>query len=161
MELYLMRHGIAEDPKSGQPDADRKLTAEGRERAVAVVKLARQGGMSPSLLLTSPYVRAVQTAELAASTLDFKGDMVTVPALVPHGSAEEVWDEIRLFADHQAILLTSHQPLLGSLMGFLLQSPALQVEVRKASVTRIDVSPLRGAPRGVLQWLITPRISLA
>jgi len=125
------------------------------------VKLARQGGMAPSLILTSPYVRAVQTAELAASALNFRGDTVPVPSLVPHGSPEEVWDEIRLFAEHPAILVTSHQPLLGSLIGFLLNSPSLQVEVRKASVTRIDVSPVRGVPRGVLQWLITPRISLA
>ncbi len=161
MELYLMRHGIAEEPRAGQPDAGRRLTLEGREKAAAVVRLAQQGGMDPGLVLTSPYLRALQTAEVAAEVLEHRGETVVVPSLVPHGSPEEVWEEIRLFPEAGSILLTSHEPLLGALMGFLLNSPALRVEVRKASIMRIDVLGLRGVPRGELQWLITPRISLA
>ena len=57
MELYLLRHGIAEDGRPGSQDAARELTDEGREKTAAVLKMARQGGIQPSSILSSPRGR--------------------------------------------------------------------------------------------------------
>src|ERR1700760_1085438 len=98
MELYLFRHGIADDPQAGQSDADRALTAEGRRKTAEVIKTARRAGLDPSLIVSSPYKRAMETAQIAADGLDYKGDIVRLDALVPHGSPEKVWNELR---DHR------------------------------------------------------------
>lgn len=159
MELYLMRHGIADDSQPGQSDEQRKLTAEGKEKVLSVVRMARRGGLNPSLILSSPYVRAMQTAKLVAEVVHYEGDIVPCDSLVPHGSPEDVWRELRIHSDERAILVSSHEPILGQLISFVLNSPALQVEVKKAGITRIDVPGFRGVPRGILQWIITPKIS--
>ena len=58
MEIYVLRHGIAEEPKAGAPDSARALTDTGRERLRAVLEHAHEAGVKPSLILTSPYRRA-------------------------------------------------------------------------------------------------------
>ena len=160
MELYLMRHGIAEDGLAGESDSLRKLTREGREKVAAVVATARRGGMDPSLILSSPYLRAMQTARLVAERLGYEGKIVTSDTLVPHSSPEDVWRELRVYGDERSILLSSHEPLIGSTVGYLLNCPSLALEVKKASVICIELPQTRGVPRGVLQWMITPKISL-
>src|SRR4051812_35137123 len=95
MELYLMRHGIAEDGQPGSADSARSLTPEGRTRAAKVLRLARRTGLQPDLILSSPYVRAMQTAKIASEELSVDTAIVELPALVPHSSPEAVWRELR------------------------------------------------------------------
>ena len=63
MQIYLLRHGIAEDASPGQADADRALTPEGIKRLREILKRARTASVAPTVIVTSPYVRARQTAE--------------------------------------------------------------------------------------------------
>jgi len=73
MQLYIVRHGIAidrEDPKC-PPDPERYLTEEGIEKTKQVAKGVAALGVTADLFLTSPYVRASQTAEIFAGALDF------------------------------------------------------------------------------------------
>ena len=73
MELYIVRHGIAidrEDPKS-PPDPDRYLTEEGIEKTKQVAKGVAALGIEPDLLISSPYVRAMQTAEIFATAFEY------------------------------------------------------------------------------------------
>ena len=93
MELYLLRHGIAEDGKPGRPDSERALTDEGREKLRRVLKRARSAGVDPTVILSSPYRRALETAEAAAGELGYKGKIVRTNALVPEGMPAEVWEE--------------------------------------------------------------------
>jgi phosphohistidine phosphatase len=158
MEIYLFRHGIAEDAAPGQPDSGRELTPDGRRKAAAVVDLARKSGLNPSLILSSPYLRARQTAEVAATQLEYDGSIVTVESLVPHGSPEDVWREIRDYADHGALLLTSHEPLMRHTVAYLLNAPSLRLEMKKSALVRIDVDSLRAAPHGILRWMIVPKM---
>src|SRR5579871_1461271 len=99
MRLYLFRHGIAEEPRPGRPDAERALTPEGKKKLRAILKVAREAEVQPSLILTSPYVRAVETAELAAQILEYKGALLKTEVLAPGGRAETVWDELRLYKE--------------------------------------------------------------
>jgi len=163
MELYLFRHGIAEDGAPGSPDSARQLTDEGREKTAAVVKMARKTGVRPTLILTSPYVRARQTAQIAADELGFDGDILNIDSLVPHSSPEKVWQSIRDHADETSILLAGHEPLLSQLVAWLLNAPSLRVEMKKAALVRIDVEAPRagrvGQPHGVLRWMTIPRMT--
>src|SRR5689334_1354041 len=105
MEIYLLRHGIAED---GSPDSARALTGEGKEKLRRVLK---RSGARPTLIVASPYRRAVETAEIAAEVLEYAGEIERSETLTPNGSPEEVWEELRVRKDEAAILLASHEPL--------------------------------------------------
>jgi phosphohistidine phosphatase len=159
MELYLFRHGIAEEASAGHPDSSRQLTEEGRKKTAAVAKMARLAGAEPSLILSSPYDRAVQTARVAADELGYKGEILQTRTLVPHGAPEPVWSDVRDHSEEQSILLAGHEPLLSCLTAWLLGAPALQVEVKKSAMIRIDFDSLRATPRGVLRWMITPSLT--
>src|SRR5690349_8262505 len=128
MELYLLRHGIAEDAHAGLPDEHRKLTTEGRRKLREIMQVARRAGVAPSAILTSPLLRAVQTAEIAADELKFSGTLIQTRKLVPEADPMDTWEDIRLHRDEPQLLLASHNPLCASLAGYLLAAPALMVE---------------------------------
>jgi phosphohistidine phosphatase len=158
MELYLFRHGHSEDGKPGHSDAERALTDEGRKKVAEVVKAARKSGVEPSLIISSPYKRALETARIAAEGFDYKGEVVKTETLVPHGSAERVWQELRENREERAILLAGHEPLMSHLLAYFLASPALRVDMKKAAMVRLDLSTLGPAPHGTLRWMIYPKL---
>jgi phosphohistidine phosphatase len=158
VELYLLRHAIAEDHSSTGRDEDRRLTEEGKEKLRRVLKRAASAGVSPSLILSSPYKRAVETAEIAALELRYKGDILRVGCLTPDSSPPSVWSEIRDHRDQPSILLAGHEPLFSSMVAWLLGSTRSIVEFKKAALVRIDVQT-GASPQGVLQWMITPKLA--
>src|SRR5215471_76043 len=111
MELYLLRHGIAENGRPGRPDSARELTSEGREKTALVLKAACRSGVHPSVILSSPYIRARQTAEIAATELRCEAGIHLVESLVPHGSPEGVWADVRVYAKEPSVLLAGHETL--------------------------------------------------
>src|SRR6516162_2209130 len=137
MEIYLLRHAIAENARPGLKDADRALTDEGREKLKRVLERARNAGVKPDLILSSPYRRALETAEIAMESLKYRGKIVETGALVPDGNPRHVWDEIRSRKSESAMLLAGHEPLISSLLAHLLASPALMVDMKKAGLARI------------------------
>ena len=159
MLLYLLRHGIAEDHAPSGSDADRALTAEGRRKLALVLERAAAGGVRPDAILTSPYVRAVQTAQAAADALNPKKELVKVTALTPEGTPEGVWDALRDYREMEQVLMAGHEPLLSQLTGFLLNCPALQVEMKKAAMVALELNAWRGHPHGVLRWMLTPALA--
>jgi len=160
MQIYLLRHGIAEDPKPGHPDSERPLTAEGRDKLRRVLKRARTADLDPSPILSSPYRRALETAAVAAEVLGYKAQIVRTPALLPEASPFDAWEEIRTRKNERAILLSSHEPLMSSLAAFLLDSPALHVDMKKAALVRIDCDRFGPKASGVLKWMLTPGVCL-
>lgn len=156
MQIYLLRHGIAEDSLPGRPDSERALSNEGKEKLRRVLHRARSAGVVPSLILSSPYRRAVETADVAVDVLGYAGKVARTPALVPDASPYDTWEEIRKHPDEDAILLASHEPLMSSLAAFLLASPALLVDMKKAALVRVDCERIGPEPKGVLKWMLTP-----
>ena len=159
MEIYLLRHGVAEETAATGRDADRRLTEEGRQKLRRVLERAHQAGVAPSLILTSPLRRALETAEIAARELGYEGKLVRTAALEPSSSPQQVWEEIRLRRDESAILLAGHEPLFSSTVAYLLGSSREIVHFRKGAIVRIDVEAFAAAPAGVLQWMLTPKLS--
>ncbi len=159
MDVYLLRHGIAEDARPGTSDSDRALTREGRDKLRRVLKRAHEAGLAPTLMLSSPYRRALETAEIAADALEYRGKIVHAAALVPNSSPSDAWDEIRSRSGEEAILLASHEPLMSSLLAHLLGAPGLQTDFKKGAIARVVCTTTGPTPRGVLKWLITPALA--
>ena len=156
MQIYLLRHGIAENDAPGRPDSERALTPEGRDKLRRVLQRARDAGVSPSLILSSPYRRALETAEVAAAVLGYEGKIGKTATLTPGASPYDTWAEIRARPDERAVLLASHEPLMSSLAAFLLASPALSVDMKKAALLRVDCDRAGPEPKCVLKWMLTP-----
>jgi phosphohistidine phosphatase len=159
MQIYLLRHGIADNARPGQPDAERALTAEGRDKLRRVLKRARIAGVSPDLILSSPYRRALGTADVAVEVLGYAGKVVRTRALVPEATPYEAWEELRSRKGEGSILLASHEPLMSSMVAFLLDSPAMQVDMKKGAMVRIDCDHFGPEPQAILKWMLTPALS--
>jgi phosphohistidine phosphatase len=159
MRVYLLRHGIAEDAGPKTPDAKRELTEKGRGKLAGVLKLARRAEIHPELILSSPLARAVQTAEMAREILGVESPVEQTQVLVPDGSPQKVWEELRGLRNLEEVLLAGHEPLLSCLASWLLGVPELQVHMTKAALVCIDLEHPRGEPHGILNWMITPKLS--
>jgi phosphohistidine phosphatase len=76
MEIYILRHGIAEEAHGAMKDADRALTPEGAKKLQSVLRRARAVDVQPSIIVTSPYRRAKETAQVAAEILTGSATLV-------------------------------------------------------------------------------------
>lgn len=159
MQLYLMRHGIAEDGQPGLPDSSRALTGEGRRKLKVVLAAAAKAGTKPTLILSSPYKRARQTADLAADALGYSGQIVESSDLTPEAAPEEMWSAIRDFASEPSILVTGHQPSLGYLLAFVLGTPSLHVDFKKGAIAYVELPQISARPQGVLEWMLTAKLA--
>jgi len=158
LRVYVLRHGIAEDAPPGGSDADRALTQEGKQKLRRVLERARDAGADPGLILTSPLKRAVETAEIAATVLRGGSELVRTNALLPAGSPERVWKEIRAHKVEE-LLIAGHEPLLSGVVAYLLGSPAVQVNMKKAALVSIELETAHPQPGGALNWMLTPKIA--
>ena len=125
MKLYLMRHGPAEAQAASGLDGDRGLTASGRERVRAVAKSLVESGEAPIHFVTSPLVRAVQTAEIVALVARSDGDANTVEVrreLSPDGNAH-AWIPMLSAQGRKRVMLVGHEPDMSSLTSALLGHP--------------------------------------
>jgi len=158
MQIYLLRHGIASDGTPGKPDSERPLTSEGKKELRKLLQFAREAGVKPSLLLSSPYRRALDTARLAESELGCAGGILETRTLTPAGNPAEVWQEIRIHKDEKAILLASHEPLMGMMLGYLLGGINVITDFKKGALARVDMDSFQLQPRGVFKWMIHPKM---
>ncbi len=158
MEIYLLRHGIAEAGRAGHPDSERALTQEGREKLRRVLKRARIAAVEPTLILSSPYRRALETAAEAVEALKYPGEVEKTGTLVPEASPYDAWEEIRQRKGEKAILLAGHEPMMSSMAAFLLGSPGVTIDMKKAAMVRIDCDRLGAQPAGALKWMLTPAL---
>jgi phosphohistidine phosphatase len=159
MMIYLLRHGIAENAGPKTPDADRELTGEGRKKLESVLKVAKRAGAKPDLAISSPLVRAVQTAEIARQMLGVEPPVQKIDALAPHGSPEEVWHEVSGLRNLEEVLLAGHEPSMSHLAAWILGAPSLQVDMKKAALVSIEIGQFRGQPHGILKWMLTPKLA--
>lgn len=154
--VYLMRHGIAEDPRHGLADADRALTDEGEEKTARVAAGLRTLGVRPDAILSSPLRRAEQTARIAAGRLG--GEVTLTPLLAPGTAPRTLVGGLHDARGARQLLLVGHQPDLGELASFLLTgSPGLvPLPFKKAAVAAIQVGALPPRGPGLLHWFLTP-----
>ena len=157
MRVHLLRHGIAEDHAAS--DAERALTPEGRKKLKQVLQVAAASGLEPSMIVSSPYKRAMQTAEIAAAEFKFKDKIVELGALVPDSTPRKAWDELRAFRDQPEVIVVGHEPLFSQLAAFLLGTPELMIDFKKGGILSIEMTQVGNAPRAALRWYLTPKLA--
>ena len=155
-----MRHGIAAAGASARSasDSERPLTAKGMKRTRRAAKGLAALEPSVQKLLTSPLVRARQTADIVAEALGLENRIEDLPELAPAGEVEKITGRIASFQEAEGFMLVGHQPLLGKLASFLLTGNThLQIDLKKSSVCCISVDSLPVVKNGILRWMLTPR----
>jgi phosphohistidine phosphatase len=142
MKLWILRHGEAQN--RARTDAERELTDNGRAEVLS--SAATLMGQPLRWIIASPYVRAQQTAELVRQALGFSEAVVTVPWLTPDSDPRKVLDNLDLYASDN-VLVVSHQPLVGSLIGLAVHGSLQQAEpMHTASLAELEADfPLAGA----------------
>ena len=151
MEIYLLRHGVADSQSRSGRDADRHLTLPGIANLRRVVKAAQIAGLQPSLIISSPYVRAVESAQVAARLLKYDGPIVQSNHLTPDSAPPAVWTVLREHHDERSILVVAHEPLLSATASWMLGSSRVVIEFSPGMMVRIDVADLGPEPRGLLR----------
>lgn len=161
LELYLVRHGVAALRGPDFPDdAKRPLTTEGLARWRRAAEGLREFGVGLDIVVTSPLLRAHQTAEVLVSVLKPKPRLVTAEALAPGQKMAEVVAVIAKYAaaarGASRIALVGHEPDIGDLAAKLLGAKG-DVEFKKGAMCRIDVDRAMPGGPGVLRWFLPPR----
>ena len=159
MELYLVRHAIAEDHSASGNDADRALTEAGKEKLVQVVRGLRKLKIRPDLILTSPLRRARETAEIAARGLD--GAKVDVlHELAPAIDTKALVSALRPHSRLRALALVGHQPGLGTLASFLLtgSEASIYIDFKKGGVAYMEAELSDEPAHCVLKWVATSKL---
>jgi phosphohistidine phosphatase SixA len=156
MNLYLLRHADAEVASSTGKDADRALSAKGRE-TMKVVGAAFARVAEPAEIFHSPLRRARETAEFVAAQLP-GASLTEVPWLTPESDPRIAFDEIR--ARRGDLLWVGHQPHLGRTLGYAVTgTEEAEIPMKKASIARISFSGTHPSPPGTLKWIISPGLA--
>jgi phosphohistidine phosphatase len=158
MNLYLMRHAIAAEPENDMEDSQRPLTDKGRKKLVKIVRGMDKLELNFDTILTSPYLRARQTAEEVAESFDLKKKQVCESEhLIPLGFADKLVQEINEKYVVENLLLVGHEPFLSQLIGMLVAGDAtLDITMKKAGLCKLTVDNLSYGRCATLEWLLTP-----
>jgi phosphohistidine phosphatase len=157
-ELYLIRHGLAEERGPAWPeDSRRPLTDRGMSRLRKEARALDAMAMVFDAVLTSPLVRARQTAEILAGGFEPRPPVVTLDALAPDGSAAAVIAALEGQGKRRRLALVGHEPGIGALAARLIGARG-PIPFKKGAVCRIDVDTFPPVAPGALRWFLTPRM---
>jgi phosphohistidine phosphatase len=157
-KLYLIRHGVAEPRSDAWPDdAKRPLTESGASRCRKIGRGLGRLGVSFDIMLTSPLVRARQTAEMIGSELAPVPTIVHVDSLAPGGTYQAVLNDLEKHSRRERIALVGHEPFIGELAARLIGTRH-PIAFKKGAVCRIDVESLPPGGSGALRWFLAPRM---
>ena len=162
MILYIVRHAIAEERDSNsseQQDSQRPLTDEGSRKMRRIARGLKKMGAQIDLILTSPYLRAADTARILHKKLGLEPDkLITLDELSPVGQPDQLVNRIR--NDHatvENIALVGHEPSLSRLISVLLSGdPTLPITLKKGGVCRLSIEKLEYGRCATLDWLLAP-----
>ena len=161
MRLYLLRHAIA--IPHGTPgyaqDPQRPLTGEGHSQARQVGEGLKRLNVGPDLIVTSPYVRATQTAEEVARVLGARLHVKELDELRAEADPRDSSQALRALAAHERVLCVGHEPHLSAWIAELVAGPGgMRCLMKKAGVACVEIErvpPSSGS--GMLRWLLTPK----
>jgi phosphohistidine phosphatase len=161
MDLYIIRHAIAVDRGTPEYEDDslRPLTDKGKKKMRQIAKGLHTLGVDFDLILSSPYVRARETAEILADVIETKTDVAFSENLIPMGDPDLLISEIIEKYSVNSIALVGHEPHLSSLISLLVSDNAsLDMTLKKGGVCRLSADDLHDTRKTTLEWLLTPGI---
>jgi phosphohistidine phosphatase len=157
MKLYVLRHGEAESvEEAGGVDAKRRLTEEGAECIRKEATAMRRMRIEPEFIWTSPYVRALETAQITLEMLGF-GQIEVLDELRPGAVAEELAKLIQTRGG-SSLIIVGHNPDLEDLISYLLKKDTTgSISLKKGSMALLRVERPIGPGTGSLLQMWTPR----
>lgn len=161
MKLYLIRHSNAVDPGTSdyEDDSQRPLTEKGREKIGRIASALKSLGVEPNLIVSSPYARAAQTAEILARVLKYKKDLAFSDCLVPMGDPDTIIGEINEKYSVDELVLVGHEPSLSGLVGaFVAGNSEIALTLKNGGVCCLSSDDLHVERKAALEWLLTPKI---
>ena len=153
MDLFFLRHANA-DTKAAT-DAERPLSEKGIAQSGQIARFCETHGITPALILTSPLVRARETAGIVAKQL--RAELKTVPWLASGMRPDTALRELRSYAELASVMIVGHEPDFSTLAAELLGGAA-QLHLRKGSLTHFYVRELRTGG-GVLEFTLPPKFT--
>jgi phosphohistidine phosphatase len=161
MELYLLRHGLAVERGTAgfEDDFTRPLTPKGRRQLRKTVGAMKQLTRGVDLILSSPLLRAKQTADIIAGEWHLKKRLKYSNALAPGGATSILLRQLdREYPAPEKILLVGHEPDLSRLVSLLITGgPLLQMDFKKGGLCKLEADKLWAGQCATLDWLLSPR----
>ena len=155
ISIYFLRHGIAEEPKPGQLDCERRLTEEGIVKMCAEAAALSRMDLKLDTIVTSPYARALKTAEIVAEALGMSDRLEIEPGLGYGFRLGDLERIIRSRPQARRIMLVGHNPDFSIIPGQLVGGAT--IDLKKGGLIRVDIDAVElGA--GILRWLIPPSV---
>lgn len=161
MNLYIIRHAIAveEGTPEYEEDSQRPLTDKGKKKMRQIAKGLRALGVDFDLILSSPYVRARETAEILADVFKTRKSVEMSENLVPMGDPDLLIAEMNEKYSVDSIALVGHEPQLTHLIGLLVSANAVvDITLKKGGVCCLAADDLHHKRKAALEWLLTPGI---
>jgi phosphohistidine phosphatase len=164
MDLHIIRHAIAVE--SGSPgyedDSQRPLTDKGRKKMKKIARGIGALGVDFDCVISSPYTRARQTAEILVDELKLKDKLTFSDALVPPGDFDRLVHEISEKNDLNSLALVGHEPMLSQFIGWLSTGGGgMSLALKKGGLAYLTSEDLVGTHRATLQWLLSPATMVA
>jgi phosphohistidine phosphatase len=159
MNLYIIRHAIAVEPGTPgyEEDSLRPLTEKGCKKMHMIAKGLRTFDVKLDLILSSPYLRACQTAEILADVFKMTDRLAFSENLIPMSAANQLIGEINERYSVDSLAIVGHEPALSSLISELLAgSPTISINMKKGGVCCLALDDLRIERSATLEWLLTP-----
>lgn len=161
MDLYVLRHGIAVERGTAgyDVDAERPLTADGKKKMRQIANAMKAMDLSFDLILSSPYVRAKQTAEIVAGVLMVEKNLELSLNLEPEGSFQHLVNELReCYATRRSVLLIGHEPQMSQAISiFLAGTDGVLIVMKKGGLCKLKINDLIPGRCAELDWFLTPR----
>lgn len=159
MELYLIRHGIAQEKDLAIEDEERSLTKEGQDKTKAVAKRLYELGLRFDVMVASPLVRSLQTAEIF-SFLQPKGKFQVSNDLAPYGSLHSwlTWLEAQQYPLDTKLAIIGHEPNLGEWASMLVWGEVKEeaLILKKAGIIGLNLPEMRSPIGNSQMFLLTP-----
>jgi len=161
MKIHILRHGIAVE--SGTPgyenDAERPLIPKGKRQLRQTAAAMKTMGLRFDLILSSPYLRAKQTAEIVAESLKLKRQLRFSDTLAPDGSPTNLIRQLNeLKPAPENVMLVGHEPYLSCLISVLTTGGTdLTMDFKKGGLCKLESEKLSHDRCATLVWLLTPR----
>jgi len=159
MKIYILRHGDAVEYGDKRFTEDKRpLTPKGIQRTKQLAHVLKEMEVAFDVILTSPLVRAQETAAIVARGLKLEEKMKVTGELTPDGSMEKLVEQINVLRPESA-LLVGHQPYLGGFVSLLcVGGLGLPIEFKKGALCRLEVERLSCGQCATLEWLLPPRV---
>jgi phosphohistidine phosphatase len=159
-EIYILRHGIAGDPESPGylDDSKRPLTKEGRKKMRRIARAMRSMKLEFDLIISSPFLRAKETAGIVHKIFGNKMPLRSSPKLEPCAPYPKLIRELpRILGKNRSILLVGHEPFLSAFISGLMSGNAeCRIEMKKGGLCKVSADRLGRGQHWKLEWLLTP-----